>query len=44
MGKHFRREESGSYTRDLDIDATNGVKYDLLGEIRHHPELRRKDS
>ena len=39
---HFQREQSGSYTRDLDIDATNGVKYDLLGEIAQAATITRR--
>ncbi|MGE8691817.1 DEAD/DEAH box helicase family protein [Bifidobacterium bifidum] len=42
VGEHFQREQSGSYTRDLDIDATNGVKYDLLGEIAQAATITRR--
>ena len=42
VGEHFKREENGSYTHDLDIDATNGVKYDLLGEIAQAATITRR--
>lgn len=42
VGQHFKRETNGSYTRDLDIDATNGVKYDLLGEIAQAATITRR--
>ena len=42
VGQHFKREANGSYTRDLDIDATNGVKYDLLGEIAQSATITRR--
>lgn len=42
VGQHFKRETNGSYTRDLDIDTTNGVKYDLLGEIAQAATITRR--
>ena len=42
VGSHFQKEQSGSYTRDLDIDTSNGVKYDLLGEIAQAATITRR--
>lgn len=41
-GSHFQKEQSGSYTRDLNIDTSNGVKYDLLGEIAQAATITRR--
>lgn len=33
LGTHFKRSANSTYRQRIDIDATNGVKYDLLGEV-----------
>lgn len=33
LGAHFKRSANSTYRQRIDIDATNGVKYDLLGEV-----------
>ena len=37
---HFHRNDS--HTDDLDVDASNGVKYDLLGEIAQAATITRR--
>lgn len=33
LGAHFKRSANSTYRQPINIDATNGVKYDLLGEV-----------
>ncbi|KAA8820634.1 restriction endonuclease [Bifidobacterium rousetti] len=40
MGTHFKRDRSDS--TDLDVDASNGVTYDLLGEVARGASITRR--
>lgn len=33
LGNHFERGANSTYRQRIDVDATNGVTYDLLGEV-----------
>jgi type III restriction enzyme len=40
LGEHFKKEKTR--TSDLNVDASNGVSYDLLGEIAQAAKITRK--